>query len=202
MLLHQWLDHLAYSFWVITVSYYAAHQVQSHQVNTQYHKTPSVFGVFPVLASNTCSCLLFSIASIWVPSSFCPMCSVLARLVYQVCLLASFSPHACLMKRKQWDLAYKKLRYLKMLTYYSAWMYSILYCHVLLFSYYSHHLYVYQHHLWRGPLRAVDHFMHASKLNICTEFLLLHQCLVYLDDTTRGISPIPMFAPHQCKSFG
>lgn len=33
LMLHQWLDHLAYCFWVITLSYYIAHQVQSSQVN-------------------------------------------------------------------------------------------------------------------------------------------------------------------------
>lgn len=166
---------------------YADHQVQSHQVNTQYCEAPSDFGVFPVLVSNTCSSHFLSQISQCLPCFALYVVSLPDWFTRFLCLHPSvLMPVVLRMKRKGWDLADKKLRYLKMLTYYNAWTYHVSYCHVLpSFSCCSHHLYIYGPPLWRGLLRVVKHFMCASKLNICPEFLFLHQCPVHPDDATR-----------------
>lgn len=146
VLLHQWLawPSRLLNFWVTTISY-ADHQVQSHQVNTQYCEAPSVFGIFPVLSSNTCSSHFLSQISQCLPCFALCVVSLPDWFTNFLCLHpTALMPVVLLTKRKGWDLADKKLRHLKMLPYYNAWTYHVLYCHIFpSFSCCSHHLYVY-----------------------------------------------------------
>lgn len=123
-----------------------------------------LFGMLLVHAAETCSWLSFSLTSV----------SVLARLVYQVCLLVSFSSHACCLSYEEKGMRkHTRSWYFKVLTNDNAWIYYILYCYVftslflLLQSLSS---------LWTSlvsSLRAMKHLMHVSEPNICPEFLFL-----------------------------
>lgn len=121
------------------------------------------------------------------------------------CLLDWFTEFACLLHACCLSCEEKGMRqhmrswYFKVLTNYNAWISYILYSWIFtsLFLLLQSLSSLWTSHV--ASLRAVKQLMHVSKLNICPEFLFLHQYCVHLGDATRGIAAV---APHQCKFSG